>query len=187
MKLDDPYINFIIVSSYRSDKSDLDNRISFQKLNDSLLLRDYIVIEISGDKPACLAYKECDNNELRYDAIEIMDLYKQEYVIVKYKGEEESRKVTFEGKETLLGVVGYQGDESKHNFYVEGLAFSFEERKRYWIPKNQSQIKNGMIVELLDNNGDWIEKEVVDSDLEYHRLYRLMIKYNKMRIAYKDV
>ena len=185
MRLDDSYINFIIISAYRGEDDNLENRLRHSKLHDTLIHRDFNVMEMSGNQPCYIAYKECDNNDLRYDAIELMDQYKQQYVIVKYKGEVESKKITYEGKELLLGLVEYSGEqESNENFFVEGRAFSFEPRKRYWTPKKVGDIKEGMVVELKDNSGNWVEKVVKDPEVEYERMYKLMSRYNKLRIPY---
>jgi hypothetical protein len=39
-----------------------------------------------------------------------------------------------------------------------------------------------MIVEFY-NNDQWIEKVVENIDVEYERLYKLLIKYNKLRVC----
>jgi len=140
---------------------------------------------MGGDQPSYLAYKECTNNELRYDAIELMDRYKQEYVICKYTGESQAKKILFDGQEQILGVVKYEGDLDNHNFFVEGQAFSFKQQKRYFTPTKPSDFKEGMIVEILNNNGDWIEKEVKDPEVEYERMYKILMKYDKIKIEQK--
>jgi hypothetical protein len=187
MKLDDPYINYIIISAYQSKEDDLKNRMGYSKLQDSLIFKDFTILPMGGNRPSILAYKEnYDNDELRYDAIELMDEYKQEYVIVKYSGEEIAKKILYDGREDLLGVVEYKGDENNHNFFVEGKAFSFEPRKRYIKPGSLKDFEKGMIVEFKNNNGEWQEKEVRDPEVEYERMYKLLIKYDKIRIQYSD-
>lgn len=185
MRLDDPYINYIIISAYISTNEDLDNRLNNSKLFDTLIFKDFTVLSMGGSQPSYLAYKECNNNELRYDAIELMDKYKQEYVICKYTGESQAKKILFDGQEQILGVVRYEGDQDNHNFFVEGQAFSFKPQKRYFTPTKASDFKEGMIVEILNNNGDWIEKEVKDPEVEFERMYKLLIKYDKIKIEQK--
>jgi len=187
MKLDDPYINYIIISAYQSKEDDLKNRLESSRLQDKLLFRDFIILEMGGSQPSYLAYKddEYDNDELRYDAIELMDSFGQEYVIVKYKGEKEAKKILFDGREDLLGIVEYQGESNNHNFFVEGRAFSFEPRKRYITPRSVNDFRKGMIVELKNNNGEWMQKKVNDPEVEYERMYKLMIKYDKIRIEHR--
>jgi hypothetical protein len=186
IKLNDPYINYIIITGYKSEGDDLENRMQNSYLMDELLYRDFNVLEMKGKMPSFLAYKECDDNDLRYDAIELMDKFKQEFAIIKYTGDNEAKKILFDGREHLLGLVQYDGVEENHNFFVEGQAFSFEPRKRYWTPKSVKDIKKGMIVELKNNQGEWIEKKVKDPEVEYERIYKLMLKYNKLRIEHND-
>jgi len=186
MRLDDPYINYIIISAFQSEDDDLKNRIESSKLQDTLIFRDFTILEMGGIQPSYLAYKDdYDNDELRYDAIELMDRFKQEYVIVKYRGENQAKKILFDGSEKLLGIVEYKGDQNNHNFFVEGNAFSFEPRKRYLTPKGVKDFRKGMIVEMKNNNGEWIEKIVNDPEVEYERMYKLMIKYDKIRIEHR--
>ena len=182
MKLDDPYINFIIISAYKDNCEDVDNRLSYSKLYDSLIFKDFSVVEMGGNQPSLLAYKECDNNEIRYDAIELMDNYSQEHVIVKYKNETEAKKIFFDGRESLLGLVRYDGNTDNHNFFVEGNVFSFANKKRYNTPTKISDFKKGMVVEVKNNNGDWVSMSVKDPEVEYHRVFKVMIKYDKIRI-----
>ena len=187
MRLNDPYINYIIISAFQSEEDDLKNRLELSRLQDKLIFRDFIVLEMGGNQPSFLAYKdeEYDNDELRYDAIELMDSFKQEYVIVKYRGEEEAKKILFDGREDLLGVVEYKGDNNNHNFFVEGSAFSFEPRKRYITPKSVKDFRKEMIIEMKNNSGEWIQKKVIDPEVEYERMYKLMIKYDKIRIEHR--
>tara|TARA_R110000772_G_scaffold5341_4_gene19176 strand:+ start:1449 stop:2018 length:570 start_codon:yes stop_codon:yes gene_type:complete len=188
MRLNDPYINYIIVSAYQSKEDDLKNRLEFSRLQDKLIYKDFTILEMgSNSQPSFLAYKDCDNNELRYDAIELMDNFKQEFVIVKYLNESDAKKILFNGTELLLGVVEYSGDSNHHNFYVEGQGFSFEPRKRYWTPKKVTDFKSGMIVEILNNDNQWIEKEVKDPEVEFERMYKVLSKYNKLRTESKDI
>ena len=189
MRLDDPYINYIIISAYHSKEEDFKNRLEHSRLLDKLIFRDFTVMEMGTDngQSSILAYKECSDNELRYDAIELMDDFKQEFVIVKYKDEVDAKKISHEGREYLLGVVEYSGEDNHHNFYVEGAGFSFEPRKRYWTPSKPSDIKAGMVVEFMDNNNQWVSKEVRDPEVEYERMYKTLVKYNKLRIEYKDI
>ena len=116
MKLDDPYINYIIISGYQSNKDDLNNRLANSKLFDKLIFKDFTVINMGGSQPSFLAYKDCSNDELRYDAIELMDAFKQKYVICKYTKETEAKKILFDGSESLLGLVKYEGNENNHFF-----------------------------------------------------------------------
>ena len=186
MKLNDPYINYIIISGFQSDKDDLVNRLADSRLFDKLIFKDFTVLSMGGNQPSYLAYKDCTNDELRYDAIELMDTFKQNFVICKYIDETEAKKILFDGRESLLGIVKYEGNEDNHNFFVEGNTFSFEPRKRYWKPSQVDHFKEGMVIEMLDNNNQWVEKVVKDPEVEYERMYKLLIKYDKLKVAYSE-
>lgn len=186
MILDDPYINYIIISGYQSDEDDLTNRLYHSRLFDRLIFKDFTVLPMGGKQPSYYAYKDCSNDELRYDAIELMDAFKQNYVICKYTGETEAKKIIFDGRESLLGIVKYEGNDNNHNFFVEGNTFSFEPRKRYWTPTKVDNFKENMIVEIMNNNGQWVEKKIKDPEVEFERMFKLLIKYNKIRIPYKE-
>ena len=70
---------------------------------------------------------------------------------------------------------------------MKTITFSFEPRKRYWKPSKVSDFKEGMIIEILNNNAQWVEKTVKDPEVEYQRMYKLLIKYNKIKIPYKNL
>jgi len=186
MNLKDPYINFIIISSYLTENDDLENRINASELEDEIINRDFTFFKMSGSQPSLLAYKDCDNNELRYDAIELMDKFRQNFVIIKYKEENTAKKILHDGRENLLGIVNYTGDENNHNFFVEGTPFSFEPQKRYRKPKRIEDFKPGMTIEFLNNEKQWVKKKVKDPEVEYKRMYKLLIKYDKIRIEYDE-
>ena len=42
----------------------------------------------------------------------------------------------------------------------------------------------GMVVEYFNNN-KWCEKLVEDPNKEWNNIYKLMVKYNKVRVLYK--
>lgn len=186
MNLKDPYINFLIISAYTSENDDFKNRLNNSELEDEIINRDYTFFPMTGKQPSFLVYKDCDNNELRYDAIELMDKFNQTFVIIKYKSEEIAKKILHDGREDLLGIVNYTGEENNYNFFVEGRPFSFEPRKRYRYPKELKDFEVGMVVEILNNEGKWVEKKVKDPEVEYERMYKLLIKYNKIRVEYDD-
>jgi hypothetical protein len=55
------------------------------------------------------------------------------------------------------------------------------EKQLYIFPNSKKDFKSGMVVEYFSNN-KWIEKRVDNVDLEFDKIYALMIKYNKVRI-----
>ena len=187
MRLNDININYLIVSAYVTGEDRLVNIRKMNKLENSLYVKEYTVMPLGSDKsPAFLAYKECSNNELRYDSIELMDEFEQSHVIVKYRGEEEAKKIMFNGSEKLLGIIDYTGDSNNDNFFIEGYSFSFKPQRRYWIPTKESDFVDGMLIEYKNNSNQWAELTVINSKMEYEQMYKLLLKYKRIRIPYID-
>ena len=59
--------------------------------------------------------------------------------------------------------------------------FSFVESKRYRIPKSKDDFKAGMIIEYFNNN-QWSQKVVENPNDEWERMYKLLLKYDKIRV-----
>jgi hypothetical protein len=118
---------------------------------------------------------------LRKDSIYLLDSFHQESVIIKYVGEKSSSKILSNGYEKPMSVALYNSDSNNKTYLYNGVSFSFIEEKRYYSPKQKSDLKNGMIIEYF-NNSKWNTKQILDVDKEYEELYRLLIKYNKLRI-----
>lgn len=184
MNLIDKDINYMIISSYSKDLSDYDNHININRLQDKLYIKEFTLIKLQNahNEVFFFAYKKCNNNELRYDAIELLDEFKQEFVIVKYLKEETVTKIMHDGSERNMVLENYNPNTSDIDFFTNGFTFSFKEQKRYYTPTKQSDFKQGMIVEYKNNEGSWVEKEVLDPIKEYENLYNLLIKYKKIRI-----
>ena len=90
-------------------------------------------------------------------------------------------KILSNGYEKPMSVALYNSDSNNKTYLYNGVSFSFIEEKRYYSPKQKSDLKNGMIVEYF-NNSKWNTKQILNVDKEYEELYRLLIKYNKLRI-----
>ena len=86
-----------------------------------------------------------------------------------------------DGSERPMSVAYYNENTTNKTYLHNGISFSFIEEKRYYTPKGKSDLKNGMIVEYL-NDSIWNQRTIVDIDTEYLNLYGLLIKYNKMRV-----
>lgn len=178
MNLTDKNTSYVIISSNR-----LDNMISF------LWSNNYQIIPIKGYyngeyEDSIIAYNFGDNDTLRKDIISMLNNFNEKCAIIKYKGETDSKKIFFDGSETPLGVILYNTESSDRSYLYNGLSFSFVEKKRYWKPKSKKDLKKGMIVEYL-NNKKWNKHKINDPKSEYDKLFRLLIKYDKVRIEYK--
>jgi hypothetical protein len=83
-----------------------------------------------------------------------------------------------------MGIVMYNTDADNMSYLNNGTSFSFVESKRYWKPTKKEDFRIGMLVEYLNNN-KWCEKLVENPNDEYDKLYKLLIKYDKVRVASK--
>jgi len=75
----------------------------------------------------------------------------------------------------------FNTDSDNISYLYRRLSFSFVESKRYWIPKTKEDFKVGMIVEYFNNN-QWSQKVVQDPNDEWERMYKLLLKYDKIRV-----
>ncbi len=183
--LEDKDVSYLLISPEKESNSLVDNKILSDKLQSILYSKEYNLIPVSGYyhgnyEKSFIAICPNDNNQLRRDAIQLMDSFDQECVIVKYKGEVSPKKILHDGSEKLLKISLYNGDDLNKTYLYNGLSFSFLEQRRYQFLNDKSQIKTGMVVEFL-NNDVWVEKKVIDVDLEYEKMYRLLMKYGKLR------
>jgi len=167
--------SFILLSSTR-----LDDMISI------LYAKEYQVLPIKGYykgqyEDSVMAYGKVDNDTLRKDVIFLLNHFHQESAIIKYKGEKSPRRIYRTGAEKLLEINMFNTDSDNISYLYRGLSFSFVESKRYWIPKSKDDFKVGMIVEYFNNN-QWSQKVVENPNDEWERMYKLLLKYDKVRV-----
>jgi hypothetical protein len=175
MNLTNPKISYIVLSSNK-----IEDMISI------LYAKDYKIIPIKGYykgnyEDSALAYSDIDNDELRKDLIFLLNHFKQDCGIIKYLDETVAKKIFSDGSEKPLGIVMYNTDSENKSFLYNGISFSFVEQKRYWFPKSEKDFKVGMIVEY-NNKNKWFSKKVENPEQEYNKMYKLLIKYNKIRV-----
>lgn len=156
-------------------------------IESTLYGRDYSIIPIKeffqgtyGD--SLISYGRVDNDNLRQDTLFLLNRFNKESAIIKYLGESVIRKIFKDGSEVQVDLTMYSTDFDKISYLYNGYSFSFTEKKRYFFPTKKEEIKIGMIVEFFNNN-KWVEKKVSNPELEYDKLYKLLMKYNKLRIA----
>jgi hypothetical protein len=176
MDLTSKGISYIIISS---DK--IDDMMSI------LWAKEFKIIPIKGYyrgkyENSIIAYSDIDNNELRKEVIFLLNYFKQECAIIKYLDETIAKKIFSDGSEKPLGIVMYNTDDENISYLHNGLSFSFVEQKRYWVPKSKDDLKMGMIVEY-SNKGKWLEYEIKNPSIEWDNLFKLLIKYNKVRVS----
>jgi hypothetical protein len=156
-------------------------------LEDALYLMDYKIYKLGNgtNRIAYIAHKESateeDNNELRYNAIELMDKFYQSSVIVKYFNEKKPKRILKDGSERPVRISKFNGDMN-NSFYNEGSSFSFVDEQQYFTPNKVADIKEGMVVEIKNNHNEWIPREVSNPEREWNNMYKVLVKYDRIRI-----
>lgn len=185
--LTDRNISYIIVSPEKESNTQIDNKFLCDKLCNILYSKGYTILPVTGHyegsyERSFIAVCGDGNDILRKDAFFLIEEFDQDSIIAKYKGEEQAKKILNNGSEKLLSVAIYDSNTTNKTYLYNGISFSFLEQKRYHFLTGKEQLKKGMIVEFY-NNDQWIEKVVENIDVEYERLYKLLIKYNKLRVC----
>ena len=185
--LTDKRISYIIISPGDNTLSNVENNFLCDKACNILYSKDYTIFPITEYQngkynKSLLAISNTNNDDLRRDSIHLIDEFQKESVIVKYKDEEDVKKILENGSEKILGISSYDGDSNTTAYLYNGSSFSLVEKKRYKTLISKEQLKRGMIIEFF-NNDKWIEKKIDNVDVEYERLYKLLIKYQKLRVC----
>lgn len=189
MNLDHKKSYYILISACSDLQDDYTNEVQSSRLEDSLYLKEYTIIKVgNGDSTNMVSYigfkegiNSDENNELRYDAIELMDKFYQSSVIVKYYNEKKPKRILKNGSERPVRISKFNGD-MENSYYSDGFSFSFIDEQEYYKPNKLSDIKSGMVVEVKNNHNEWIPREVVDPKKEWDNMYNLLVKYDRIRI-----
>ena len=185
--LTDPNISYILISPENKYASQLDNKLSCERACSILYSKDYTVLSVTGhyegqyEKSFLSIPSEESNDDLRKDLIYLLEYFNQECGIVKYKNDKNATKVFRDGSEKPMSLVIYNSDLNNKTYLYNGISFSFLEEKRYYFPKKREELKNGMLLEYFNNN-KLVQKEVIDISKEYDNLFKLLMKYEKVRI-----
>jgi hypothetical protein len=176
--IDQPNSSYVIISSDKLDD-----------ITSILYAKEYQIINLKGFyrgqyEDSIIAFGRVDNDNLRSDVIFILNHFQQECAIIKYLGEPGAKKIFQDGSEKPLGIVMYNTDSENMSYLYNGSSFSFVESVRYWKPKIKDDFKVGMLVEYFNKN-KWYERVVENPTDEYEKLYKLLIKYDKVRVVSK--
>ena len=163
--------------------------ISSSKIDDIITIlysKEYQLVPIKGFYngeygDSVIAFGRVDNDTLRNDIIHLLNISSLDYAIVKYLGDTDVRKIFKDGSEKSMRVVMYNTDSENKSYLYNGLSFSFVENARYWKPSKKEDFRVGMIIEYF-NKDKWCERLVEDPTQEYEKLYKLLIKYDKVRV-----
>lgn len=176
MDLTNQNISYMIISSERIDD-----------LMSVLYAKNYQLLPLEGYfrgnyEKSVFVWSNIDNDELRKDAIFLLNHFHQESAIIKYTGETSAKKIFRDGSEKPLGILLYNTDSENISYLLNGVSFSFVEQKRYWKPSKKEDFKVGMIVEYF-NKDKWFQKKVEDPLNEWDKFFKLLVKYDKVRVA----
>lgn len=174
-ELEDKTASYIILSSNRINEM---ISVLYAKEYKMMPIKEYYQGEFNE---SIIAWGP-DNDSLRRDAIFLLDHFHEESAIIKYNDDDKIKKVNFNGSEHPMDLLLFNTDSNYKSYIHNGISFSFKESKRYWIPKNMNDLKIGMIVEYMNNN-KWFEKKVQNPKEEWEKLYKLLIKYDKLRVS----
>lgn len=174
--LDQATSSYAIISSNRLDE-----------MESILYGREYSIIPIKeffqgSYTDSIISYGRVDNDNLRQDVLFLLNKFNQNSAIIKYLGESVIRKIFKDGSEVPVDMTLYNTDFDKASYIYNGYSFSFTEKKRYFFLTKKEEIKSGMMLEFFNNN-KWVEKQVSNPELEYDKLYKLLMKYNKVRVS----
>lgn len=175
MNLQNPNISYLILPHGNIDDM---TSVLYAKEYQILPLQAYFKESFND---SAMGYSDVDNNTLRKDTLFLLNHFHQESAIIKYKGETAPKKIFRDGSERILEINMYNTDSKLVSYLYRGLSFSFAEGKRYWTPKSKEDFKSGMIVEYFNNN-QWVEKVVENTNSEWDNLYKLLVKYDKIRV-----
>jgi hypothetical protein len=173
--LDQATSSYAIISSSRIDE-----------MESILYGREYSIVPIKefyqgSYIDSIITTGRVDNDNLRQDILFLLNKFNHNFAIIKYLGESVIRKIFKDGSEVLVDMTLYNTDFDKASYIYNGYSFSFTEKKRYFFLTKKEEIKAGMVLEFFNNN-KWVEKQVSNPDLEYDKLYKLLMKYKKVRI-----
>lgn len=179
MNLNEPRISYIILSS--------DN---IEAVESYLLATGFDIIYLlknkGKNKKAILAYYDVDdktNDSLREYILFLLEEFKIKNAIIKYKFETKPKLITVNGEEIKLELKSltneFDNDIPYYNY--NQYFFYFVREKEYFSPTKKEDLKLGMVVEYLNKN-EWIKYKIKNPSIEYDRLFKLLMKYNKVRI-----
>ena len=185
--LTDRNISYILISPEKRENLQLDNKVNCERACSILYSKEYTVIPVRGyhegryENSFIALSSDDDNNILRKDALYLVEYFDIDCTIVKYKDESAATKIFFNGSEKPMSMAIYDSDLNNKSYLYNGISFTFVEEKRYFFPRKKEDLKSGMIIEYFNNNR-WNSKQILNIENEYEKMFKLLIKYEKIRI-----
>lgn len=179
--------SYLIINPFKEENTILENQFAYERLLSVLYSHDYTVknlLEVSEKnhtKGFFALIESSDNDTLRKEVLTILEFMNIDSAFLKYANQKNPVMIKKSGEEVPHIMKLNENSENHKNFIVDGFCFYFKSEIRYHYPKNKSHLKNGMIVEYL-NDKTWTQREIKDVETEFDRMYNLLIKYNKLRV-----
>lgn len=183
----DSKIRFTLINPNDDNVSELQNSWNYERLCSVLYSKDFTVVPIKeyNDgiyKPVIVGISSAeDDDEIRKDVLQTLEYLDIGSAYIKYLGEESVFQIQKNGSETPITMGIYESYDNSKIYIYDGIYFSFKKNVRYFYPKNKEQLKSVGVIEFY-NNEKWNQKEIINLDEEFPKMYELLIKYNKLRI-----
>lgn len=180
-------VSYLLINPKKSSDSELENQWNSERVCSVLYSKDFEVIPLKEFYENI--YTEVylgvtpnrDDDEIRKEALDILHFLDLDKGILKYNSSKNPVEIDKFGSETPLELSIYESDENSKIYIHQGVYFSFKKEKRYFIPKDKKHLKDGMVVEYL-NQGKWNSKQIENLDQEFDKMYELLMRYGKLRI-----
>ena len=187
LDLKDSNLSYILCSADNTYLSQIENDVRNRKMVNIFYALEYSLMPIptyAQDiyEKNYLAFNLSNNDKIRKDAMLLMNEFCLSEIIVKYKNSELLTKLKYDGSEIPVDLVYYDIDLDRKKYIYETVTFCLYEKKRYFFPKKKEDFKQGMILEYCNNN-QWYSKQVVNLDTEYDKMYKVLSKHEKIRVA----
>ena len=188
ININDSNLSFLMASPEIVGISQLENNHRNNTFLNILYSMNYSILPIQSYENGVyeknyLAISSENNDKLRQESIFLMEQFDKKDILVKYKDNNYLTKITYNGDEYPMNIEYYDNNLEKKTYILEGVSFTLTEKKRYFFPKKKEDLKNGMIIEYFNNNM-WYKKEINNLETEYEKMYKLLIKYEKLRISF---
>src|ERR1035437_745467 len=150
MNLTDYKISYIIISANNADINLTESHKRTEKLESILYAKEFNVQSIKGfcenvwDDSFISNNEALTNQELKKEAMFLINEFGQDNIIIKYKNEANTKRLYKNGKEKLLSLNIYDSDPKNKSYIIKGLSFSFTEQKEYKSTTDKSDLKIGM-------------------------------------------
>lgn len=161
------------------------NNIHINEQINYLSVKDYNIIYIDERRGDMLytslfcVKNNITDDELKADAMFIINSMDADKLIIKYNNDKNANELVKNNEYPLIILNNY--DINAYNYIINGNYISFRRSKQYWIPEKKEDFTKGMILEYFNNN-KWNIQKVNDPEKEYDDMYKLLLKYKKLRV-----